>query len=175
MKIEELLSLEWVGKKKLFDMTISRKDANRLISTLDEEEFVERSFKKEGMFGSKNPMSKTIYKFDLTGKVVKTYGSAMEIATEIGWSRPKVTNYCNTGDVLDGFVYSYKNKFVPPIIEQKIRKGKTIGKYKDGILIKTYCSVSFAAKENNIDRRDFYKYIKSNKSIRGNVYAYIPS
>lgn len=34
MKIEELLSLEWVGKKELFEMAISRKAANRFISSL---------------------------------------------------------------------------------------------------------------------------------------------
>lgn len=107
-----------------------------------------------------------IYCYNLQGVLLKIYSSIKEIKNDLNFTKASIEDACSHKTPLKGFYFISDNSDINNII--KIRElvynlsDKSVSKYDlNGNLIKTYSTLSKAAKENNISSREIKESIKN--------------
>lgn len=106
---------------------------------------------------------KTVYQFDLEGKLLKCFPAVTQAAAEMDVSHTAILNCCagrhNTKSVA-GYQWSYCHKPLPPL-EKSIRTVKNVYEQydMDGNYIATYPSGVAVKKTTGVDPSTLYKYL----------------
>lgn len=123
-----------------------------------------------GLGGSSNYVS--IYQFDLTGKLVKTWNSLVEAGMFYGISDTAIRNKCNYKKSLNDFYFSYEDsidvsEYSLTVIGTPCYKYSESGKYLD-----TYESVRECCIQNQLCEDDFKYNVLNNKLMKGDYYSF---
>ncbi len=110
-----------------------------------------------------------IYCYDESGDLFKIFNSISEIMEELGFTKASIEDACSHKRPLQGFYFISDNSDINNIIKTRTLiynlSDKSVSKYKEGLLVKTYPSLAQAAKENNISSIQIKKEIKNKTGI----------
>lgn len=105
-----------------------------------------------------------IYQYDSEGNLIQIFNSNKEAADALDTTLTSLTDARSHKKMLKGYYFLSADTNVYDIIKRNTEvysiSDKSVSKYKNKILIKTYPSLSQAAKENNIKTSDIKKSIK---------------
>ena len=107
-----------------------------------------------------------IYCYDDLGDLFKVYDSVKEIIDDLGFTKASIEDACSHKIPLHGFYFISDDSDINDIIKTRELvynlSDKSVSKYKQGNLVKTYPSLAKAAKENNISSKEIKDKIKNN-------------
>lgn len=110
-----------------------------------------------------------IYCYDEFGDLFKIFESVQEITNTMGFTKASISDACSHKVPLKGFYFISDDTDINNLIKTRelvySLTDKSISKYKDGKLLKTYPSLSRAAKENNITVNQLKEEIKNKTGI----------
>lgn len=120
-----------------------------------------------------------IYCYDDFGELYKIYNSVAEITKELGLTKSSIEDACSHKTPLRGFYFISDDSDINNIIKTREiiynLTDKSISKYKNGKLIKTYSSIKKASKEENISTLQIKESIKNKDGIWAYGYSEIYS
>ena len=113
-----------------------------------------------------------IYCYDLSGDLFKIYESVKEIIDDLGFSKASIEDSCSHKLPLKGFYFISDDSDINNIIKTRelvySLTDKSVSKYSNNKLIKTYPSITIAARENKIKSSEIKKAIQ----LKNGVWAY---
>lgn len=110
------------------------------------------------------------YQYNLKGELLHKYSSIKEITNDYPELNRKTIAYARSNKVpIQGYYFLDPNVNVIDLIKTRemifCLTDKSISKYKNGILVQTYPSISNAAKQNKISANTIKKSINNNEGI----------
>lgn len=178
--IREWLGIESARKElglnsiKVIDIKNNRIMSNNFI-------WIYKEDYKENPEQYKKYFKPSILQFNLLGEFIKEWDSPATITKELGLDNRPITQCClNKGRVNSayGFIWRYKvkNDDYTTDINKDFRYKKTILQYESIndklVLVNQWDSISFAAKELNINRSNLSKCINDGKPYKGYVWIF---
>lgn len=104
-----------------------------------------------------------IYVYDEQGNLFNIYNSVSEIVEKLGFTKSSVEDACSHKHPLKGLYFISDNTNIINLIKTRTMiynlSDKSVSKYKNKILIRTYSSLNQAAKENNLTTNQIKKEI----------------
>ncbi len=109
---------------------------------------------------------KTIYQYNLTGKLESTFQSLEEASKSSSISEESISHAC-IGDrkTSNGFYWTYTSTFD---LKEDIRKKKVIQYDFEGEILNVYDSIAEASKETEIDKSSIAKCCRGERKKAGN-------
>lgn len=105
-----------------------------------------------------------IYCYDKQGDLLKVFNSVKDIQEEFKFTKASIEDACSHKIPLKGFYFISDDSNINDIIKTRELvfnlSDKSVSKYKNGKLIKTYPTMSKACKENNISSTELKYKIK---------------
>lgn len=118
----------------------------------------------------KQNASKRVYQYDLNGNYIKSFGSVMEAARELGVKTKCISTECSSSHYAYGYLWYYEK--YDKVNKHKPKKKKVAQYAKDGKLVAVWDSISNASKEyNNANIVMVCKGIR--KTAAGFIWKYI--
>ena len=118
-----------------------------------------------------------IYCYEDNGELYKIYESVKDVIEDLGLSKSSIEDACSHKVPLKGFYFISDDSDINDIIKTRELvynlTDKSISKYNNNKLIKTYSSLAKAAKENNIKDSEIKKSIKNKDGVWAYGYAEI--
>ena len=114
---------------------------------------------------------KIVAKYDRDGKYIETYECASEAAKQIGASKEAIIAACKNNFLSHGFLWRYledinNTEDIKGYVYIPNRKYmRHVEVYKDGILFKTFPSITEAAKQMDRNVSMCRKFLNDNKKI----------
>jgi hypothetical protein len=116
---------------------------------------------------------KTVYQFDLDGKLVASFNSLKEIETTLNHDKRRISNACTTSKQWKGSYWSYsQNNTFTILIDSRSRK--VLQTSIDGKKIAVYSSVSEASKVSGISKTCIARCCRKEREHSGGfIWKYI--
>lgn len=146
---------------------IDTADTINELADKEKQYITEYNSKEEGYNSdSGGGFKKTVYQYNIsTGELIQKYDSLTEASKSINAKKQDISRAClSVNKQLNGYYWSYKNKFAP---KKDYRKRKVAKVSKKGNIIENYNSISEASKKANVNKSSIAKVCRGERKTAG--------